>query len=269
MKKNIIIAILIIVIGVLLYFLLRTKAPQPPNRTLDRSETLANPPEIIKSADSADLAIKENRGSETVLPETERYFRENVQPALEKSAISVENMSKISAVAKGEVQVASITLPDNTKIKISKAEKIRFKDKYADILIERDSSGTVLPAKYEINTDLYAGSGKRNVNFFWQKEKPVDIFKFSNPNIRITNVENLKKSLKTPKSIFQLQANSQVQFGFNNQNNNQLTTGLNAIFNGDGFISPYVGGGKLWDFTGGSNTYGVVGANVNILNIKK
>lgn len=269
MKKNIIIAVLCVVIGVLLYFLLRTKTPQLPQRTLDRSETLANPPEIIKAPDSTDLAIKENKGSETPLLETEKYFNENVQPALEKSAISVENMSKISAVAKGEVQVASITLPDNTRIKISKAEKIRFKDSFAEIVIERDSSGTVLPAKYEINTDLYAGSGKRNVNFFWQKEKPVDIFKFSNPNIRITNVENLKKSLKIPKSIFQVQANSQVQFGFNNPNNNQLSAGLNAIFNGDGFISPYIGGGKLWDFTGGTNTYGVVGANVNILNFKK
>lgn len=266
MKKNIIIGALIIAIAVLIYFLIRKKdAPI----YLDRVETQTNPPKITKAADSTDFAIKDDEGSEKVLPETERFFTENVQPMIEKSALSVENMSKISAVAKGEVPVASITLADNTKIRVSKAEKIRFKDNYADILIERDSSGIVLPAQYEINTDLFAGNGKRNVNFFWQKEKPVDIFKFSNPNIRITNVENLKKSLKPSKSVFQLQANGQIQVGFNNANNNQLSAGLNAIFNGGGFISPYVGGGKLWDFKGASNTYGVVGANINILNIKK
>lgn len=267
MKKNIIIAILIIVIAALTYFLLRPK--KTDLYPIDRLETGVTPPQIIKAEDSTDIALKDNLGSEPVLPETEKYFNENVQPALEKAAVSVENMSKISAVASGQVPVASITLSDNSVIRISKAEKIRFKDKYTDILIERDSSGTVLPAKYQVNTDLYAGDGERKVSFFWQKDKPVDIFKFSNPNIVITNVENLKKTLKPAKSVFQLQANGQVQLGFNNPNNNQLSTGLNAIFNGDGFISPYIGGGKLWDFTGGTNTYGVVGANVNILNFKK
>ncbi|MEC5156644.1 hypothetical protein [Chryseobacterium sp. MP_3.2] len=267
MKKNITIIGLIIVVAVLSYLLLFPK--KQATTPLQRSETNYIPPEIFSAADSTDLAIKENKGTEIVLPETEKYYNENVQPALEKAAVSVENMSKISAVASGQVPVASITLPDNSTIRISKAEKIRFKDKYTDIVIERDSAGTILPAKYEINTDLYAGSGGRKTNFFWQKEAPVDIFKFSNPYIKITNVENLKKTLIPAKSIFKLQANGQIQVGFNNQNNNQISAGLNAIFNGGGFISPYLGGGKLWDFAGESNTYGVVGANINILNVKK
>lgn len=272
MKKNIIITVLVAVIALLIWDKL-TKRKVSEQKVI-KKEVTHTPTKVIKAADSTDIAVKEVVRTVTInntlMPETERYYRENVEPELKKAAISVESLSKISAVAKGEVKVATITLPDNSTVKISKAETIRFTDKDADIVIQKDDSGKVLPAKYTINTDFVAVQGKQKPKLFWQKEKPVDIFKFSNPNIRISNVENFTKAIQPRKSVLQIQAESGVQYGFNHAYNSQFTAGISAIFNGDGFISPYVGYGKLWNLSNGTpDNYGKAGVNVNIINWKR
>lgn len=284
MKKNVIIGIMalfmVLLISDRLYnWIVPNKTEKSDRETKDHNKSNVfldneNPVEIFKAKDSTTIAKKEVKPTynmeNTLNPATQKYIKENILPELKLASQNVESISKISAVASGEIKNATITLPDNTKIRISKAEKIKFSDKYAEILIEKDSTGKILPAKYKFNTDVYAIKGKEKPVFFWQKEKESDFFKFSNPYIEITNVENYTKLIEPKKNVFQINADAQIQVGFKDPRNTNFSTGISASFNKGGFLSPEIGFGKIWTFEDGSNdTYGRVGLNLNILKIKK
>ena len=283
MKKNILIAVLILVT---IFFVADrfynwthlTKYEKMAKETeQSRYEKLdaKNPAKIWLGSDSLTYAQKDIKPSlnieNTLSSETQKYVNENILPQLKVSAASVEAVSKLSMVVSGEVKVASITLPDNSKVKISLAEKISFKDKYATILVEKDSSGKVLPAKYEFSGELYKVKTKTNpVVLLWQKPKETDTYVFNNENFKITNIEDFTKSMEPPKNIFQLKADASLQLGFKNAINSNFKGGVSAVFNQDGFLSPRIGVGKIWNLSdGSSDNYGQIQLDVNIFKIRK
>ena len=284
MKKNVIIAVMAMV----LIFLIYDKIKRSINPTRQQSEFAEtkkvnetgvyldqeNPAIIWEGKDSTSFAKKDivptHKLENTLNPETQKYIQEHILPELKTASQSVESISKISAVASGEIATATIILPDNTKVKISKAEKISFKDKYAEILIEKDSTGKILPAKYKFNTDFYAIKTKSKPILFWQKDQEEQVFTFTNPHIDITNVENFTQKIEPRKTFLQVKLNSGMQVGFKNPAHSNFSAGFSAVFNQDNFLSPEIGVGKIWSLSDGSaDNYGRIQLNVNVFKLKK
>lgn len=283
MKKNILIAVLILVsvffIADRFYnwtHLTKDQVIVKENREALNGNLDADNPAIIKTGSNGltyaeKKVIPTNSISNTLSPKTLEYINKNIVPELKVAAQNIETVNKISMVASGQLPVASITLPDNTKIRVSLAEKITFKDKYASIIIEKDSTGKVLPAKYQFAGDLYkVTSKKKKPVFFWSKTEEVDTYVFDNENFKINNIESFTKSIQPAKNVFQLKAEAGMQLGFNNPINSNFKTGVAAVFNQDGFISPRFGVGKIWNLNDGSaDNYGQVQLDFNIFKVRK
>ena len=282
MKKNILIAVLILITAFFIadrfynwtHLTKEQKILKENQAALDGNLDAENPSKIKTGANGLTYAekavIPTQDIKKTLSPKTLDYINQNILPELKASAQSVEAVNKISMVASGQLPVASITLPDNTKIRISLAEKITFKDKYASIIIEKDSTGKVLPAKYQFAGDLYKVTTKKKPVLFWKKPKEVDTYVFSNENFKITNIESFTQAMEPPANVFQLKAETGLQLGFKNPVNSNFKAGVAAVFNQDGFISPRLGVGKIWNLSDGSaDNYGQVQLDFNIFKIRK
>ena len=282
MKKNILIAVLILITAFFIadrfynwtHLTKEQKILKENRAALDGNLDAENPSKIKTGANGLTYAekavIPTQDIKKTLSPKTLDYINQNILPELKASAQSVEAVNKISMVASGQLPVASITLPDNTKIRISLAEKITFKDKYASIIIEKDSTGKVLPAKYQFAGDLYKVTTKKKPVLFWKKPKEVDTYVFSNENFKITNIESFTQAMEPPANVFQLKAETGLQLGFKNPVNSNFKAGVAAVFNQDGFISPRLGVGKIWNLSDGSaDNYGQVQLDFNIFKIRK
>lgn len=282
MRKNILIAVLILITAFFIadrfynwtHLTKEQKILKENQAALDGNLDAENPAKITTGANGLTYAEKAVIPTQdiknTLSPKTLDYINQNIMPELKASAQSVEAVNKISMVASGQLPVASITLPDKTKIRISLAEKITFKDKYASIIIEKDSTGKVLPAKYQFAGELYKVTTKKKPVLFWQKPKEVDTYVFNNENFKITNIESFTKAVQPPANVFQLKAESGLQLGLKNPANSNFKAGVAAVFNQDGFISPRFGVGKIWNLSDGSaDNYGQVQLDFNILKIKK
>lgn len=282
MKKNILIAVLVLISAFFIadrfynwtHLTKQEKLIRENQAALDGNLDAENPAKIKTGADGliyAEKAVIPTQDiKNTLSPKTLDYINQNILPELKASAKSVEAVNKISMVASGQLPVASITLPDNTKIRISLAEKITFKDKYASIIIEKDSTGKVLPAKYQFAGELYKVTTKKKPVLFWQKPKEVDTYVFNNENFKITNIESFTQAIQPPANVFQLKAETGMQLGFKNPVNSNFKAGVAAVFNQDGFISPRLGVGKIWNLSDGSaDNYGQVQLDFNIFKIRK
>lgn len=282
MRKNILIAVLIVITAFFVadrfynwtHLTKQEKLTKENKTAIQGNLDAENPAEIRTGADGITYAEKAVIPAQDIRnslsPKTLEYLQEKILPELKASAESVEALNKISMVASGQLPVASITLPDNTKIRVSRAEKITFKDKFATIVIEKDSTGKVLPASYQFAGDLYKVTGKKKPVIFWNKPESTDTYFFTNENFKITNVESFTKSLEPPVNVFQLKIESGIQVGFKNPTNSNFKTGFAAVFNQDGFISPRLGVGKIWNLGDGSaDNYGQVQLDFNLFKIRK
>lgn len=199
----------------------------------------------------------------TVTTSTKQEIQEKTLKALNAKSEDLQEFTKVKAVISGTLPSADVKI-DN------KIVTITYQNKYLKIVSRQNPDGKS-EAEYQYNAELnYAKVEKKNKIFFWQKPETVLDFSSPDPNFTPTDIEHFKKYIEPQRDRLQLVLENQIQFGIKNPNMNSFSSGVSLRLNPDGFVSPNVGTGFIWQFNNGQMMkYFKVGADINLMRIKK
>lgn len=164
------------------------------------------------------------------------YVNDTLVKALNKGLaykIEVQNLTKINAMLKDSLSKKNVVI--NTVNK----DVIAWKTKY--IQIESNSKDSTV--KYAYNAQLDIVDYNKKESLFGSRKQYIAV---SSPdkNLKINNVENFTKAIKTPKDFVEL--NLKVQGLYLNK---QIIPygGAELLFNPDGKLKPIAGYGYFYD----------------------
>lgn len=235
-----------------------------------------NPAKIWLDKDSVTHAKKKLETTYTVdaaLSDSmkEEFYRE-VKSNLKIAAEQVKEFTKVKAVLSGEIPKASIQIAPDKSVTIS------YKNKYLTVVTKQDSVGNILPAQYTYQAELNrVRYNEKKVTFFGKEPDVYDDYSSPDPNFRIGGVNQFVQKVDPQKDLFELSANISgiVPLKTAGAVPPLGNASLNLTLNPDGFISPKASYGYLFpllktDYMGTKPIqYFSVGANINILRIKK
>ncbi|AQX84055.1 hypothetical protein I6H88_13960 [Elizabethkingia bruuniana] len=199
----------------------------------------------------------------TVTQSTKQQIQEKTLKALNAKSEDLQEFTKVKAVISGTLPSADVKI-DN------KIVTITYQNKYLKIVSRQNQDGKS-EADYQYNAEFnYAKVEKKNKIFLWQKPETVLDFSSPDPNFRPTDIEHFKKFVEPQRDRLQLVLENQIQFGIKNPDQNSFSSGVLLRLNPDGFVSPNVGTGLIWQFNNGQMMkYFKVGADINLMRIKK
>lgn len=196
MKKNIIIAILAVLLAVCLWFLM--KKPKHKESIVTRS----NPPKtqiIYTDKDSAQhlqqKVVPTPEISQSITNNYHTFVSDTLAPALKIATEKTNELTRIKARLEGELQA--------TKMEITKekTERVYYENKYLSIVTESDTLGKPKNLKYQYNAELNIAHFSKRKNFFSKEEHFIDV---SSPdkNFKVNGLEHFQKQIIIrPKSV--------------------------------------------------------------------
>ena len=196
-----------------------------------------------------------NDASEVLSKDYITYVNDTLVKALNKGLaykVQVQNLTKINAQLKDSLSKKDVVI--NTVNK----DVISWKTKY----IEIESNVKDSTVKYRYNAQLDIVDYSKKTTLFGARKQYIAV---SSPdkNLKINNVENFTKDIKTPKDFVELNLKAQGLYI-----NKQIIPygGAELLFNPDGRLKPIVGYGYFYDHISGKiYPYWMAGLQLNLI----
>lgn len=233
--NKILIGLLIIAVGFILWLYFNPKIEKVYVQIKPKAEIV-----FVERGDGGNIATVEktpsNNASEVLSQDYITYVNDTLVKALNKGLaykVQVQNLTKINAQLKDSLSRKDVVI--NTVNK----DVIAWKTKYIQI----ESNVKDSTVKYAYNAQLDIVDYSKKTSLFGAKKQYIAV---SSPdkNLRINNVENFTKDIKTPKDFAELNLKLQGLYI-----NKQIIPygGAELLFNPDGRLKPIVGYGYFYD----------------------
>lgn len=257
MKKiinYIVVILLIIAVGVILWMYFNPKIEKVYVQIKPKAEIV-----FVERHDGGNIATVEkttaNNSSEVLSQDYITYVNDTLVKALNRGLaykVQVQNLTKINAQLKDSLSKKDVVI--NTVNK----DVIAWKTKYIQI----ESNVKDSTVKYAYNAQLDIIDYNKKESLFGSRKQYIAV---SSPdkNLKINNVENFTKVIKTPKDFVEL--NLKVQGLYLNK---QIIPygGAELLFNPDGKLKPIAGYGYFYENqTGKLLPYWMAGLQFNLI----
>ena len=259
MKKTInyiAVILLIISVGVILWMYFNPKIEKVYVQIKPKAEIV-----FVERPDGGNIATVEkttaNNSSEVLSQDYITYVNDTLVKAFNRGLaykVQVQNLTKINAQLKDSLSKKDVVI--NTVNK----DVIAWKTKY--IQIESNSKDSTV--KYAYNAQLDIVDYSKKTTLFGARKQYIAV-STTDKNLKINNVENFTKDIKTPKDFVELNLKAQGLYI-----NKQIIPygGAELLFNPDGRFKPIVGYGYFYDHLSGKvYPYWSMGVQLNLIRL--